>query len=132
MRRAMLALLALPAFAAACGNQAGPAQPSLSAFAEGTCRVAAPDLLAIGRAGAQLGEDRTVDASVLQQLKDAQDGLRTVTDGAEPAYRTAFQDLVESTGFVRIRATGNGYEPALGRQLRADYAAVLKLCTVSS
>jgi hypothetical protein len=131
MRRTLLPVIALlPLALTACGHSAE--QPPVSAFSDGTCRVAAPDVLALGHAGGQLGTGKTVDGAVKAQLKDAQDGLRTVTDGAEPAYKSAFSKLVVSTGFVRIRADGNSYDPALGRQLMTDYDAVLKACGVHS
>jgi hypothetical protein len=132
MRRSLPAVIALVAVAlSACGHD-GPKQPPVSAFADGTCRVAAPEVLALGTAGARLGSDKTVDAAVLATLRDAQAGLRTITDGAEPAYKSAFDKLVVSTGFVRIRADGNSYEPSLGRQLMADYESVLSVCTARS
>ncbi|MDT7570831.1 MAG: hypothetical protein QOE05_1005 [Actinomycetota bacterium] len=133
MRRTLLPVLALAAFAAsACGGDDAMSQPPVSAFAEGTCRVAAPDVLALGQAGQRLGSSKKVDGAVLTDLRDAQAGLRTVTDGAEPAYKNVFSKLVASTGFVRIRADGNSYEPALGTQLMTDYDAVLKACGVRS
>jgi hypothetical protein len=132
MRRTLLPVLALLTICAtACGNDA-PAQPPVSAFAEGTCRLAAPDVLALGDAGRRLGEAKKVDSAVLTDLRDAQDGLRAVAEAAEPAYKTVFDSLVVSTGFVRIRAVGNSYEPALGQQLMSDYAAVLDACTEPS
>ena len=136
MRRTLLPLIALFAVgAAACGGDGKPdaiSQPAVSSFAEGTCTVAAPDVLAIGSAGARLGKKATVDSAVLTDLKDAQDGLRTITDGAEPAYKTVLQELVTSIGFVRIRADGNSYEPALGTELMSDYDAVLAACGARS
>ena len=131
MRRTQLTAIALLLFAvSACGREA--AQPKVSSFADGTCRVAAPDVLALGKAGAHLGKGKTIDAAAKAELKDAQDGLRTLADGAEPAYKNAFEKLIVSTGFVRIRADGNTYEPALGKQLMADYDAVLKACGAAS
>jgi hypothetical protein len=55
-----------------------------------------------------------------------------VADGAEPSYKPALEALVVSTGFVRIRADGNTYDPSLGRTLMSDYAAVLKVCARAS
>ena len=129
MRRSLFALVALVAVAA-CGN--GAKQPAVSAFTDGTCRVAAPDVLALGKAGAHLGKGKTIDAAAKATLKDAQDGLRTLADGAEPAYKSAFEKLIVSTGFVRIRADGNTYDAALGRQMMTDYDAVLKACGAAS
>lgn len=128
MRRVLLLAL-LAAGLTACGaGSSAPAQPPASAFTEGTCRVAAPDVLAIGKAGRTLGSGPTVPAGAKTALKEAQDGLRTLAAGAEPAYKPAFEALVVSTGFVRIRADGNSYDPTLGRQLMADYDTVLKAC----
>jgi hypothetical protein len=132
MRRTLLPVIALFAMGlSACGG-AKTSQPPVSAFADGTCRVAAPDVLALGHVGSQLGTRMTVDGALKARLKEAQDGLRTVTDGAEPAYQKSFQRLVVSTGFVRIRADGNSYDPSLGKQLMADYNAVLTACGVRS
>ena len=132
MRRSLLTLIALVGFAvSACGHDAAT-QPKVSAFAEGTCRVAAPDVLALGKAGAHLGSGRTITPAAKSRLKDAQADLRTLADGAEPAYKTVLERLVVSTGFVRIRADGNTYEPSLGKQLMADYAAVVRACTTGA
>jgi hypothetical protein len=129
MRRIALPLIALLLFGvSACGDE-DLKQPPVSAFADGTCRVAAPDVLALGKAGAHLGKGKTIDAAAKAELKDAQDGLRTVAEGAEPAYKKAFQNLIVSTGFVRIRADGNTYDASLGRQMMADYNAVVRICT---
>jgi hypothetical protein len=73
-----------------------------------------------------------VDGGLLTEVRDAEAGLRTVAEAAEPAYKTVFDKLVVSTGFVRIRADGNSYDPALGEQLRDDYDAVLEACSVRS
>jgi hypothetical protein len=133
MRRTAIPVIALVACGlAACGNDTEIKQPPASAFADGTCRVAAPDVLALGRTGAHLGNGKTIAAAAKAELKDAQDGLRTLADGAEPAYKKVLANLVVSTGFVRIRADGNTYDPALGKQLMADYDAVLKACAVRS
>ena len=128
MRRTLLPVIALLTFGvAACGHTA--AAPKASSFTEGTCRVAAPDVLALGQAAQHLGKGAKVPADVKAELKDAQDGLRTISDGAEPAYKPAFDKLVTATGFVRIRADGNTYDPSLGRDLMSSYAEVLSVCT---
>jgi len=124
-----LAGLCLAVLAAGCGQSSSAATaPPVSAFTDGTCRVAAPDVLALGKAARGLGSGPAVDAGTKEALKTAQDGLRTLAAGAEPAYKPSLDALVVSTGFVRIRADGNSYEPGLGRQLMGDYDAVLKAC----
>ena len=132
MRKVPLVVVLLGLTLAACGGGSGGSgnlkQPAVSAFADGTCRVAAPDVLTLGKTGAKLGSGNTISADAKTSLKQAQDGLRTVADGAEPAYKPALEALVVSTGFVRIRADGNTYQPSLGKQLMKDYNAVLKAC----
>ena len=128
MRRQLLPVLLIAGLSGCGSSSSAPVQPPVSAFTDGTCRVAAPDVLAIGKAGRTLGSGPTVPAGTTAALKDAQDGLRTLAAGAEPTYKPALEALVVSTGFVRIRADGNSYEPGLGRQLMTDYDAVLKAC----
>ena len=128
MRRSLLTLLALVPFAlSACGN--GTAQPTAAAFIDGTCRAAASDVLAIGKVGSRIDDAKTVDADARTALRDAQTRLRELAEAAEPAYKPSLDALVVSTGFVRIRADGNTYAPAVGRQLMKDYRAVVKACT---
>src|SRR4051812_8358980 len=130
MRRTLLPVLALLPFAlAACGT--GSTQPKASAFTAGTCRAAAPDVLTIGRVGAQIGGTTKVDAAARSSLRDAQARLSDLAAAAEPAYQPSLQALVVSTGFVRIRADGNTYAAGVGRQLMRDYRAVLKACTAA-
>jgi len=125
--RIVLAVCAL-ALTAACSGTSNDAPPP-SAFSAGTCRAAAGDVLALGRASSELGKHRTVPAAVRAQLRDAQTDLDQLAVAAEPSYKSAFDALVQSTGIVRIRADGNEYDAALGRQLRHDYEAVLAVCT---
>ena len=99
---------------------AGPQLPQVDAFAPGTCRTAAPDVIAVGQALPRLGGGGVVDA---------QRRLVSVRDKAGPAYAPAFVDLVGSIGIVRIRADGNTYEPQFGKTLKASYERVVALCT---
>lgn len=132
MRRALTCLL-VPLLAAACSS--GPDEPDLpdeSAFRDGTCASAAPDLLELGRTVPQLGDDGTVEPEVQQSLQEVQDRLFALSEGAEPEYAPAFGELVERIGGVRIRAVGNTYDPELGADLQASFDEVLSLCTESS
>ena len=108
---------------------AGPQLPQVDAFAPGTCRTAAPDVIAVGQALPRLGGGGVVDAQVKDGLRDAQRRLVSVRDKAGPAYAPAFEDLVGSIGIVRIRADGNTYEPQFGKTLKASYERVVALCT---
>lgn len=135
MRR-LVPLLVLPLVLTACSSAPDapdapkePALPAESAFAEGTCRVAAPDLLDLGRALPRLGDDGTVGQDVQATLQETQDRLSLVAQTAEPDLAPALSTLVERIGGVRIRAVGNTYEPSLGEDLRTALDDVLDVCT---
>jgi hypothetical protein len=130
MHRTAVPLIALlPLALTACGH--APSQPSAASFTAGTCRVAAPDVLAIGKAGAEIGGTTKVDAGLRTSLREAQARLRDLADAAEPSYKQSLDALVVSVGFVRIRADGNTYDPSVGRRLMTDYRAVVKVCTAT-
>ena len=132
MRRALTVLLVLPVLAACSSSPekpAGPDLPAESAFAEGTCRAAAPDLLELGRTIPRLGKDATVAPDVQESLATTQDRLALLAEGVEPQYAAALGQVVERIGGVRIRAVGNTYEPALGKDLQESFDEVLDLCT---
>ena len=132
MRR-LVPLLVLPLLLTACSSSPdAPAEPQLpaeSAFAEGTCRVAAPDVLELGRAIPRLGDDGSVDPALQTTLQETQDRLFLVSQTAEPEVAPALSALVEGIGAVRIRAVGNTYEPSLGEDLQAGLDEVLQVCT---
>lgn len=130
LRAALVAgLLAVAACSSGSPSVDGPEVPPESAFAEGTCRVAAPDVRAVGEALPRLGDGGSVDAEVKDSLREAQERLRALTEGMEPALQPAFADLSQKIGLVRIRADGNTYEPELGEALTASYEGVVEACT---
>jgi hypothetical protein len=115
-----------------CSDSSSPARPELPAvdsFAEGTCRTVAEDVRTLGRLLAELGEGPEVDAEVLEALRESQDAVRAVAEGAEPSVQPALDHLSVATGLVRIRATGNSYEPVLGERALEAYEGVLDVCT---
>ena len=131
MRRAATCLL-VSVLVAGCSS--GPDEPDLpaeSAFREGTCAAAAPDLLELGRTLPKLGDDGSVEAEVQQTLEQVQDRLFALSEGAEPEYAPALSELVERIGGVRIRAVGNTYDPELGADLQTSLDEALSLCTTS-
>lgn len=132
MRR-LVPLLVLPLLLTACSSSPDEpeeaALPAESEFAEGTCRVAAPDLLDLGRALPRLGDGGTVESDVQATLQETQDRLFLVAQTAEPELAPALSGLVEGIGGVRIRAVGNSYEPSLGEDLQASFDEVLQVCT---
>ncbi len=136
MRRVLTVLLGLAMLLVACSSSPDePPEPDLpaeTAFAEGTCRSAAPDLLDLGRTIPRLGKDAEVAPEVQESLRATQDRLALFAEGTEPQYAQALGTLVERIGGVRIRAVGNTYEPALGEDLQDAYDEVLALCTEQS
>ena len=126
---AIVALLVLPG----CGSSDdAPKVPAESAFLEGTCRKAAPDVIAVGRTLPRLGDGGVVDPAVKDELRVAQDGLFALVPAAEEPYKSALDELVLSTGIVRIRADSNTYEPDLGGLLRRSYERALSVCTAAN
>ena len=118
---------------AACSGSSGQRAPAPEAFADGTCRAAAPSVLALGQAADRLPEDDTVVAADLKAvLRTAQTDLDGIALAAEPAYKPSLDALVQSTGAVRLRADGNVYDGSLATQMRQDYEAVLAACTTAS
>lgn len=113
---------------AGCTAGTGPDVPSEDAFASGTCRTAAPDVRAVGEAIPRLGDGGKVDGAVKDDLREAQDRLAALADGAEPAVGPDLQALVEAIGLVRIRADGNTYGTAQGEALTRAYEQVLDAC----
>jgi hypothetical protein len=129
VRRALVRLV-VPLLLAGCSSS--PEEPDLpaeSAFRDGTCSIAAPDLLALGRALPELGEDRQVDPEVQRTLAETQDRLFALSEGAPPPDAGLLDELVERIGGVRLRAVGNTYEPSLGEDLQASYDEVVSTCT---
>lgn len=103
--------------------------PAESSFTEGTCRLVAPDVIAVGGALPRLGDGGDVDQDVKDELRAAQDRLRAVAEAAEPEYRAALDELSVAIGVVRIRADGNTYETAQGDALAEAYDEVVGVCT---
>lgn len=120
------------ALTACSGSSAGaPAftQPPESAFAEGTCRTVAPDVLEIGRQARELGDGGTVPPPVLVALEKAQTALRPVAEGAEPAYQPALSRLVVATGLVRLQGSLDSFKSETGKDLRTAYFDAVAVCT---
>ncbi len=122
------------AVTACSGSSSGPApfqQPPVSAFAEGTCRTVAPDVLAIGKQAQALGEGGAVDKAVVTALEQAQTSLRPLVEGAEPAYQPALMRLVVATGLVRLQASLDSYKPETGQDLQTSYDGAVAACTAA-
>lgn len=131
--RCTVLVLVLPVVLAGCSASPGaPARPRLpgqSAFADGTCRTAAPDLLDLGRTIPRLGDDSTVAPDVQARLQKTQDRLFPVAQAAEPELAPMLSTLVERLGAVRLRAVGSTYETSLGEDLQTSFDEVVAACT---
>lgn len=130
MRTAAVSLLLVGAAVCGCSSagSSGPKQPAVSAFAAGTCRVAAPDVLEIGRDAQHLGKGGDVSNSILSRFNQAQQRLDAIAGGAEPAYQPSLKSLVVSVGLVRLAANVGSYRPEQGDKLKQSYRAVLAAC----
>lgn len=126
-------LLATLVLAAGCTDSAPTADsadvPPVESFSAGTCSTVAEDVRTLGRLLPRLGDGPQVEAEALASLRASQDGLRAVAEGAEPAVKPALDRLAVAVGLVRIRATGNTYEPFLGEDALKAYDALVKVCT---
>lgn len=132
MRLPLLALAACLAVTTGCSGTTeddSPKQPAASAFAEGTCREVAPDVLLIGREADQLGKGPEVDRDRLGRLEAAQGRVKALAEAAEPAYKPALDDLVVAVGLVRLQGQVGRYKSEQGENLRMRYRAVLDACT---
>lgn len=125
----LLAVLLLAACSGSDQSPTGPQLPQESAFAAGTCRAAAPDVLAVGRELPGLGSDKTVPREAKDALREAQARLGALAEAAEPTVKPSLDDLVVSIGLLRIRADGNEYAPSLGDAVQDAYTSVVKVCT---
>ena len=129
MKRTCIALAALALTSACSAGSSGPKQPAVSAFADGTCRTAAPYVLTIGKQVRKLGTSSTAAAGPLSELGSAQDRLDPIASGAEPTYQPALRKLVTAVGLVRLRDHTRSYVPSLGQDVVTAYDGVLAVCT---
>ena len=130
-RPTLLPLLLLPLLAAGCTGDAAPGEdlPPVESFAEGTCSTVAEDVRTIGRLLPELGDGPSVEGEVLDALRESQEAVRAVGEGAEPELQGPLKALSQSVGFVRIRGVGNTYEPFIGEQAKEAYDEVVAVCT---
>ena len=129
MKRTCVAVAVLTLATACSSGSSGPKQPSVSSFAEGTCRTAGPDVLTIGEQARKLGSTKTAASGPLAALTSAQDRLDAIATAAEPAYQPALRKLVTAVGLVRLRAHTGSYATSLGQDVLSAYDGVLAACT---
>lgn len=70
-----------------------------------------------------------MDDQVLAALRESQEALRAVGEGAEPALQEPLQALSQAIGFIRIRGVGDMYEPFIGERAQQAYDEVVAACT---
>ncbi len=126
----LLCGLAVTACSGSSGGGASFTQPPVSAFAAGTCRTVAPDVLAIGKQAQQLGDGGAVDKPVVDALEKAQTSLRPAVEAAEPSYQPALMQLVVATGLVRLQVSLGSYQVDTGKDLQKAYATAVGVCTL--
>lgn len=133
-RAARLAALTLAAaaLAAACSGPAKPAfvRPNPDQFRTGTCRDAAPAVLAVGDVGSRLAGAKAVsdaDNKVLTSQQKTLLGLRTSAE-----LNRSVHDLVVAIGYVRLRADSHTYDdPTLMAAVLAAQQTVVRSCVDS-
>lgn len=128
-RRRSLPLLLVPLLLAGCTSGSADGVPPADAFAEGTCRTVAEDVRTVGRLLPTIGDGPSVDDQVLAALRESQEALRAVGEGAEPALQEPLQALSQAIGFIRIRGVGDMYEPFIGERAQQAYDEVVAACT---
>jgi hypothetical protein len=104
----------------------GFAQPKASAFAAGSCRDMAAPVLALGKTLHGLGEAPPTTRQ-RDDLKAYQGLLRKVTP--DSALATAYDDLVQNVGLVRLRADSNSYDRSVAQAAFTSYDVLVRACT---
>lgn len=137
MIRARLAWLPAVLLLASCTEGSSPTppapvQPPETAFAVGTCRDLAPDILSLGRDLRLLGESESPPQEVRDRIKTAQDALREVEAAPEPGVDVPLQELVVTLGFLRLRSDSGTYTPDLAMMASDSYVELVEVCTSSS
>ena len=101
MKRAQLRVLLLSLLLVACSGS-GRGLPDADEFAAGTCRDAAPAVLALDEQVRQLQQEDVDIPAARKALREQQGRLRALL-GADPESNVtvALQDVVTRVGFVR-------------------------------
>lgn len=128
MRLALPALVTACLLATACSGGGGSEEPSVSSFHAGPCRQAAPGVLAVRRSVRGLGDGARVPSDTQTALAKAQLQLKPATTGSDPVSTQALL-LFQQTGYVRLLAVGNSYDPAKGARLLTALDTFITSCT---
>ncbi len=107
----------------------GESLPPVAAFAPGTCRSAAPDLLALAALTRRNHTARDLSAPVRSELSRRQNALVALRPVADPTVRPLLDAVVTAVGLVRIRADSHTYDPALLRDVDTTRRNLQSTCT---
>ena len=129
-------VLGLVVLLAACSGSSSsgtgsPKDPAVSTFAVGTCRDAAPGVLALRKATRQLGKGPSVPTPVQRAVNDAQQRIMPMSTNPDPAGKRVLF-LYSEAGFVRLQAVGNSYDPKVGATLLTAADAFVRDCTTAA
>ena len=106
-----------------------PPAPPVASFLPGSCREAAPALVALRETAWQVSAARRPDLAVAREAgRTAQRAVIAIRDGAEPGLAAALQDVVVAAGFFRIRVDSKTFENELAHDLLAAYLTVERRC----
>jgi len=113
----------------ACGGGGTPQvlRPDVDQFRTGTCREAAPAVLALGDLGVRLRGAAAVPAGDRATLASEQKRLLMLHTSAE--LTEPVRALVTAIGFVRIRVDSNTYVPELMSTLVDEQQRLVARCT---
>lgn len=117
--------------AAACTQGSSSAKALTAAdFTPGSCRAAAPGVLALRTAVRTLPTTPRVPTQTLADLTAAQTQLKAPGSGTDAVSRAAL-DLFQQAGYVRLLAVGNSYNPTYGARLGRAVERFITTCTTA-
>ena len=110
MKPAALRVLLLPLLLVACSGP-GRGLPDAETFAAGTCRDAAPAVLALDEQVSQLEQQDVDTAAVRVALQEEQARLRALLSAdSDGEVAVALQDVVTRVGFARAALDADALE----------------------
>lgn len=126
--RVLLTLSVALLLSACSGSTSRRSDPDLASFAVGTCRDAAPGVIALRHAAQQLGSGPTVPTAVLQAIERAQQQILPMSTNPDPVGKQVLF-LFQEAGFTRLQGVGNSYDAKVGATLLSAADAFVTGCT---
>lgn len=118
------------ALAAGCSGSSFH-QPPVSQFHPGSCRTAAPAILAIGTSVHDLAGKDMAPREAAPALTKNQRALVGVVNGAPEPAKGRLQDLVTAIGFYRIGVDSNSDNGKQLANLQRAQRSVITFCTTT-